>query len=469
MMNRLRPPRWLWLAALPILCAPPAGLAQVRHDYPSALTLAGAVEIALRENPALAVARSQLDISEQRILQARSGILPRLAVSESFARTNNPPQVFSYKLGQENFGASDFAIDRLNEPDAISNFATNLSTVWPLYDGGRSWHGWQQAKLGRNAATLALEGARQAVIAGTTAAYAGALLARERLAVVDSALATARAHLALVSSRTAAGLTVKSDLLQAQVRLADLEQQRIEAESHLSNAHAALNTAMGVAHDQTFELIDELTAGREPGGSLEDWIATALDRRPDIRELALRDAMAEEEVAKSRAAHLPSLDLVGNYQVNTEDFDNSADNYSVGAVVSLNLFGGFGPSAQVAEAEAARRRVHAMRRQSGSRATLETRQAYSRAQSAFQRVAVTRQAVAQAAEAVRIVGDRYETGLVTIVELLGSEAALQQARSLHAQAVHDSIVAEANLRLAAGVLGETGGSGVEGPRVQGSE
>lgn len=69
-------------------------------------------------------------------------------MSEGFQRSNNPPQVFSTKLNQENFTPPDFAIDRINQPNAINDFATKFTATWPLFDGGQSWHGWQQAKLG---------------------------------------------------------------------------------------------------------------------------------------------------------------------------------------------------------------------------------------------------------------------------------------------------------------------------------
>ena len=163
--------------------------------YPSALSLQQAVQIALGENPALAAARSQVEIAEQRVVQGRSGFLPRLNVSEGLQRTNNPTQVFSNKLNQENFMTSDFAINRLNQPNAINDFGTNFTATWPLYDGGRSWHGWQQGKIGKDASAYALERSRQQVIAHTTAAYAGVLLALENLAVVEGTLKIAGANL----------------------------------------------------------------------------------------------------------------------------------------------------------------------------------------------------------------------------------------------------------------------------------
>jgi outer membrane protein len=423
-------------------------------SYPSALSLAQAVEIALRENPALSVAQSQVEVADQRIVRGRAGFLPRLNVSEGFQHSNNPPQVFSTKLNQENFTAQDFAIERLNQPNAANDFATHFTATWPLYDGGQAWHGWQQAKLGREAAEQALKRTRQQTIARTTAAYAGVLLSRENLVVVESAMAAARAHLATAETRYGSGLIVKSDLLQAQVRLADLEQQQLQAQSQIEVARSALNAAMGVPDPVRFELSDRLAVEEEMEGPLEFWLATARERRLELKELDLREAMAQEEIGKARADHLPNLDLVGNYQIHTEDFEGSADSYSVGAMVSINLFSGLASSAKVTEAQAVRRQVQAQRRQVESQVFLEVRQAYTQNVSAFQRVAVAQRAAAQADEALRIVANRYGAGLFTIVDLLTAEAALQQARTAQARALHDYTVGKTNLRLAAGVLDE---------------
>ena len=295
---------------------------------------------------------------------------------------------------------------------------------------------------------------RQQIIARTTAAYAGVLLARESLAVVEAAMAASRSHLAAAEARYGSGLAVKSDLLQAQVRLADLQQQKLLAESQVEVARSALNAVMGVPDPVRFELSSRLEAAGAPEGALESWLATARGQRIELKELEVREAMAREEIGKARAGHLPSLDLIGNYQIHTEEFDGSANNYSVGVVVSLNLFSGGASSAQVAEAQAARRQVQALRRQMESQVFLEVRQSYTQTASAFQRIGVAHQAVAQAEEAQRIVANRYSSGLLTIVDLLTAEAALQQARTAQARALHDYAVGKTDLRLAAGVLDE---------------
>jgi outer membrane protein TolC len=258
----------------------------------------------------------------------------------------------------------------------------------------------------------------------------------------------------MVASRYGTGFVVKSDLLRSQVHIADLEQQQLQAASRVDIAMAELNDAMGTAIGSEFELTGKLESGKSIAEPLAHWLETALDQRADLKQMEVHQSAAAEEIKKSRAAYLPSVNLSGNYEVNTGDFEESGDNYSVGAVVTFNLFAGNRTSAKLREARAAEKQVAAVRRQLRQRVLVETRKAYLRADNAWRRIQVARTALTQAEEALRIVGNRYANGLFTIVDLLNAELALQQARTNHLLAVQDYTVARANLMLAAGTLDE---------------
>ena len=166
-------------------------------------------------------------------------------------------------------------------------------------------------------------------------------------------------------------------------------------------------------------------------------------------------ATAETEVQKMRAAYLPSISLAGDYMVNSEKFDDSADSYTIGAVVNFNLFAGLHDASKVRESLAALDAARTARGQLERRIRVEARQAYLLAQSAWKRIQVARDTLQQAEEALRIVGSRYRRGLLTVLDLLNSELELQQAGTRHLTALQDYRVARAQLMLAAGVLDET--------------
>ena len=418
------------------------------------LTLQEAINTGVVKNPKITVVRSRVDASEARVSQARSGFFPRVDISESFNRTNNPMWAFGTKLNQEVISQADFAPARLNDPETINNFVTTLSVTLPVYDRGQIRSGLTQAKLGHEANFELEDRIRQQVIVDVVVFYTGVLLAQEQLKVVNQTLKTARAHYDMVRSRFQGGLVVKSDMLRAEVRIAELEQERLQAQSQVEVARAALNAAMGVEIDSSFHLVTALERVMEAPGSLETWINRSLENRPDLQQMQFQEMIAEEQVTKAKTAHLPGLYLSGTYEINSEDFSETANNYTVGAVMSLNLFSGLGLQSKVHEAMAMLRQTQAMARQLELGVRVETRQAFFMAQSAHKRIGVARAAVAQAEEGLRIVRNRYESGLFTIVNLLDAEVALQQASTNYFRSLHDFKVAMARLNLAAGIINE---------------
>jgi TolC family type I secretion outer membrane protein len=418
------------------------------------LSLEGAIQMALAKNPMIAAAQSQLEASGARITQARSGLLPQLNFSENYSRTNSPTGVFSAKLNQGEFTQQDFDVNRLNNPHFRNNFATVFSVTLPVFDSGQNWIGLSQAKLDHQAVTMAVFKTRQQVIADTVTSYFGVLLARENLTVVEEALNTAQAHLDLVCSRLRSGLVVKSDLLRAEVRVAELEQERLQAQSQLEISRSSLNATIGTEVNRVFCLTTPLERASRLRGALTAWTNKAMEHRPDLTQLKLQETMAEKEVSKSKAAHLPSVHLVGNYEINSEDFNQTNDNYTVGAMLRFNLYSGHNLQSKIWEANARLRQVRAALQQLELAVAVQVKQAFLQAGSAWHRIKVAQGAVTQAEEGLRIVRNRYENGLYTIVNLLDAELALQQARTNHLRSLHDYKVATTQLLLAAGILNE---------------
>lgn len=416
------------------------------------LSIGQAISKALEKNPLIEMATALAAAAGNRIGQARSGRLPQIDLNGTFNRTTNPMWAFGTKLNQGVIETSDFVPDRLNDPDAINNFGADLSLGWTVYNGGQSRIAQKQAILGQEIADLGLIRARQQVISQTAIAYAGLLMAEQNLSVVKQALATARANLKMVQSRFDTGLSIKSDLLRAKVRIAKLEQQRTLAQSHVETACANLNATMGTMTNDRYRLTSSLEVGEKIDDALSSWVYTALHNRPDLKQVKYQHEMAAKAVKKARGAHLPSVNLIGKYEINTEDFDDSADNYMLGAGVRLNLFSGFHHTTQESEARSLLAAAKAREYQTTLGIRVETESAFQQARSAFQNIEVSRAAITQAEETLRIISNRYNNGLVTMVSLLDAEVALQQARTNHFNRLHDYKVAVIRLLLSVGTI-----------------
>ena len=430
---------------------PTTALAQ-NASLPDSLTLSEAIQIAAKENPKVKAAGFQEESTSSQVIEARSGFFPRIDFIETFNRTNNPMWAFGAKLNQGVITQADFNPETLNDPDDISNFASAVSMAWTVYDGGRTRINWKQAHHSQTIASLMLKQTKQNVITQTAKAYIGMLLAEKHLMVIDQSLDIARANLKMVGSRFENGFVVKSDFLRAKVRTAELEQERLQAESQVKIAEATLNAVMGYTDDRTLQLVSPFSQCIETTGSIGDWTKMALSSRPDLERLSYQEEIAKEEIDKARAEHFPNLKLIGNYEINSEDFSDTEDNYTVGALMQVNLFSGNRISSKAKSAKSTLRSAQALRKNLELVICVQVRESFLNTQSAWKRIQVAQRVVEQAKESMRIVKNRYQNGLLTIVDLLDAELTHQKSQTNHFKALHDYKVARINLALAAGII-----------------
>ena len=419
---------------------------------PELLSMTEAIRIAMKQNPEIKAAHFRVEAFKSNSTKALSGFYPQINFSETFNRTTNPMYAFGTKLNQEMITQADFDPRLLNNPDPINNFASDVSVSWSVFKGGRTKLGWEQSKLNLQTATLTLERTRQNVIAKTAKAYAGLVLSQKNIMVTKQALDTSQANLNMIRSRYNRGFVVKSDLLRAEVHIADLKQQQLLAQSRYKILEAMLNAAMGSGKADALNPVTPLTIGSDVAGTIDSWNATALSKRPEMENLRLEEKIAEKEVKKARAGHYPDIDLVGNYEINSEKFDDSANNYSIGAVMRINIFSGNRILEETKAAKSMLARVREMQKSLALGIQVQTRQAFLKAQSARERIQVAKIAVDQAEEGLRIVKNRYNNGLLTIVGLLDAELSRQQARTSYFKALHDYMVARIELEQAAGII-----------------
>ena len=424
-----------------------------KTSLPEPISMTEAIHIAVEQNPEIKAVRFQMDAVKSNSVKALSGFYPQLNFTQSFNRTTNPMWAFGTKLNQAAITQGDFDPTRLNDPDPINNFTSNFSASWSVFEGGRTKLGWEQAKQNLSIESLTLERTRQNVIVQTAKAYVGLVLAQKNIMVTKQALDTSNANLNMIKSRYTSGFVVKSDLLRAMVYIADLEQQQLLAESRFKINEAMLNASMGSGEANPLNPVTPLTIGVEINGSIDTWIDAALSKRPEMENLRIEEEIAKKEVEKSRAGHYPDVNLVGNYEINSEDFSGSADNYSIGAVMRVNIFSGNRITEETKAAKSLLSRVQEMQKSIKLGIKVQVREAFLKAKSARKRIEVAKTAVDQSEEGLRIVRNRYNNGLLTIVGLLDAELACQQAHTNYFKALHDYKVARVELELAAGTLG----------------
>jgi len=417
------------------------------------LSLREAARLALEKHPSVEAAAAQLKAVETRLQQARSGYLPKLSYSESWQRSDNPVFVFSSLLTQHQFSEQNFAIGPLNRPNALNNFQSQLVLDQTLWDAGLTKKQVQAAGLGQQLAGEDQRRTRMAVIAGIVRAYNGIILSRESLKVAQEAVASAQADLQRAENVRAAGMTTDADVLAIRVHMAAMREQEIRRSYDVEIAQAALNEALGLPLDTPHDLttaLAPLPAVETPLARQEE---SARESRPEARQVRLGVSLAQNQSEMARTSFLPQVSFRVAFEADRQRFINRGGaNWFAGASLRWNLFNGFADKARFAEANQQVMRARAQERQVDAALSLEVRRAYLDLKATEERIQVTEAAVSSAEENLRIVKNRYESGLTNVTELLRSETAVAEAKLRRLAAVHDQRLAAAGLELAAGTL-----------------
>ncbi len=364
------------------------------------LTLQDAVARARQEHPDVRQADARVVQADGRVRESRAGFLPRLEMAEGWQRSDMPVFAFSALLSQRRFSASDFDIDRLNRPDAVTNFRSAVMVEQSLFDATLRAAS-KTASLQRDMAGLGRDQVRQEIAVATAEAFGHVRLFDAMDAAARAAVEAATEDRRRAGDRRDAGLATDADVLVMTVHLSTMRERQVSAAAELGIARARLNQLMGAPLDAVFVLVgDQASAGRSRwwrgcrarrvcvggsrGGSVDE--TAALAARPDVRLAAAGERLAEQEMRAVRTAFLPQVVARAAAEWNGATFTDRAAGWMAGVDVRLNLFRVFADRARLGQARAVVDERRIARAAVEDRARLDVRAASARLAAAEARV-----------------------------------------------------------------------------------
>jgi outer membrane protein TolC len=417
------------------------------------LSLAEAVRQTLAHNPLHKAAVADTKAAAAGVREARAPMLPRITFAENFTAGNDPVFVFGTKLRQQVFTVQDFALNQLNRPTPIGNYASRFFGQWNLFDSTQSWKALDRAKYLNFATNEQLNHTDQELVYQTVQAYYGVLLAQKQLQVAEDALKTVESIEADSRARVESGLAVDSDLLSAQVQRSARQQELIERQHELALAQTRLALAMGASADAAYQPREALEERSFPVADVNQMEKTALEKRPDLKRTEWERNAQAKSVGIAKAAFGPRLNAFGSWQEDSHAVGwTGANNWVAGAEVQFDLFAGGSKRAALDRERALQERAAAGYAGFQNEVRLEVRQAYYQFDAAQQQVKVAHSAIAQAEESLRINRNRYEGGLSTVTSVLQVEEAAHRAKADYWQAVYRVNSSYAGVELAIGTL-----------------
>ena len=383
---------------------------------PNAVThlfLKDAESLALKNNPAISVARLNALASEQVTRGVRSSLWPQAYANLTAVDARNNSRITA--------GA-------LNNPIIYTRAAGGATVSQLITDFGHTTNLVASARLQAKAEAENAAATRQDVLLAVDQAFYNTLQAHAVLRVAEQTVASRQLLADQVSALTNSKLKSELDLSFANVNLAQAKLLYLDALNNVKASEAALSAILGYSTLEIFELVNDADPLTQPPADVNQLIADAFAKRPEILALEFQSESAEKLHRAEHDQLYPTISALGAFGDSPVRDDRVYGPYgAVGVNAEIPVFNGFLYSAKSHEADlraqATRQRLMDLR----NRISRDVRTSWLAASTAFDRVSVSEQLLAQANTALDLAQTRYKLGLSSIVEL--SQAQLQQTQA----------------------------------------
>ncbi|MEI7601567.1 MAG: TolC family outer membrane protein [Aestuariivirga sp.] len=409
----------------------------------SADKLFGAMEKAYVTNPTLNAARAGQRATDELVPQALSGWRPTISVFGEVSRTR------SSKEGVPIITPDGPDVDSVAINNATSgNVSIQLSQ--PLFRGFGTVNQTKSAEARVDAGKQNLLATEQQVLFDVVQAYMDVYAGRQYVVLRRQDVSALEAQVKAARDRFAVGEITRTDVAQAQARLAESQSFLVNAQTDLARAVASYVQMVG----------------QEPGKlsypkvvSIPNSLKMALDVAGEINPQLLAQAFVEvarnSDISVAFSNLLPSADLVASAAGSDPDFAQSKDRSSavqVGAQLTIPLYEAGAVYSQVRQAKqlASQSRIQVIE------VARAVRQAVASSWNAYvglaQIIKNTRTQVSAAQLALNGVQQEYQAGTRTTLDVLDAQRDLVQAQVLQVTAERNRVVSGYQLLAAIGHL-----------------
>jgi outer membrane protein TolC len=400
------------------------------------VTLADAIRLSERVQPDVIRAAADVRTAGAQTRSAWGAFLPTVSASSA---------------------ASDFFAEGASRIDPVTgqlttgnrsnrSLSTSLSASVDLFTGFRRTAELRAARANQAAADATLIDARFQQALTTTNQFLDALAAAQLLKVRETSVRRAEEQLKVAVAKLRTGSATRSDSLRSLVTLGSARLDLLTTGTDLAAAEA--NLARLIGQTGRVQAADDSAFYRVlPALDTQALRVEAESRSPRVQSAASGASAARASARASRSTYWPSLTLsasTGWDGSRANDYD-LLNQRQVSLALRWNIFNGFDRELTIAqrEADVDVAEANAADARRAVQADLELRLAELDA--ARSRIEITGISVVAAREDLRVQQERYRLGASTIVDVLTSQEALNQAEVDVVNARFDYLRAKAQL------------------------
>ncbi|MBI5848431.1 MAG: TolC family protein [Nitrospirae bacterium] len=402
------------------------------------LSLPEGLGIVAEKSRQVSIGRSDEQIAEIDVQTAMSRLLPTVQASAAWMSLAHQPAAL--------FGPRPVPLSERNY------LSCSLSVQQTLFDFSGNASRYNASKALLSARKYETQRIRNFAAIEFVLAYLDLLEAEKMISVSENEVEALEAHRKKTQNLYDEGVITRNDLLQAEVKISDSRQRLLSVRTLREIQASRLNNILL----RPLKTLVSLQDIEEPQGERGQAIAveTAWELAEQQRaELKIADetlrALGLEKAAK-KSEFFPRMFVRGGFDFTENRYQVHEDNWSVTLGLNMNLFSGGLTRAEIRKLEFQAEKLAEQRAKLLDEIHLEVQQYLLQSVTARERLHVTKDAVRQAEENLRINRVQYEEGIGTGTDVLDAVALLSSARTNYFRALYDLRKAEAAVYYATG-------------------
>ena len=386
------------------------------------LTIQEAIQLGIENSKNLKLSQNKIDQALSQLEIVKDNALPTANVNLIYNHAEIPTNKLI--IGDA---------DAINLPKRANAYLATAAVEQLVYGGGKLKYARESTKLLSDVARLDAEKSSEEVSFAVIDTYYALYKVAQSKKVVEQNLAAIASQLKQAQRFFDQGIVTKNDVLRFQLQQANITLTQLEIESNRKIVNHNLAILLGLPEDTAIEITDPTTDAMAVT-PLNTYMDMALANRQELRELDLRNKVAETDIKSVKANSLPTVGVGANvYYINPSgDFIPPNHQYIVpmtlGATVSWNIGTLWTNKNKVNDARIQQKNVVIQKEIQNDRVKTEINKNYQDYQVAVSKIKILETSIAQASENDRLLESKYKNNVASAIDRIDAETLLYQSK-----------------------------------------
>ena len=400
-------------------------------------TLQQLKDSALQNNIAIRSAQHSIDAAQQQRKEAFTKYFPTVSGTGLWFNANKGMAQTDLNLSEHISPELGMALSQSLPPEALAALGSPISVsmmkngtiagvtaTQPVFAGGQIINGNKLAKVGEDVSRLQLQLSENEVEKQTEQYYWQLVSLQEKVKTVEAVEALLADIHKDVDVAVRAGIAMRNDLLQVQLRQNDVESQKLKLQNGISIIRLLIAQYCGLKSDR-FE-VNAIDDNAQIAVPLQQEPASSLASLPEYQLLQKQVQATNLQSKMEIGKNLPTVGVGAGYNYHNL-LDNDHTFGMVFATVSVPISDWWGGSHAIKRKKIEQQKAEEQLADNSELLKIRMQKAWNNLEESRQQLQIAQRSIEQAEENLRLNRDYYRAGTSKMSDLLEAQLLYQQS------------------------------------------